>query len=59
MVDYLSLNNQAWVWKYLEEDANHEEMDSALEHGDITAVTDSSYFPERDKSRGAAAWLLE
>ena len=47
------------MWKYLEEDANHEEMARALEHGNITAVTDGSYFPERDKNRGAAAWVLE
>jgi hypothetical protein len=59
VVNYLSLNNQAWVWKYLEEDANHAEMARALEHGNITAVTEGSYFPERDKTRGAAAWVLE
>ena len=26
VVDYLSLNNQAWVWKYLEEDSDHAGM---------------------------------
>ena len=50
VVDYLSINNQAWVWKYLEEDANHAEMARALEHGNITAVMDGSYFPKRDKT---------
>jgi hypothetical protein len=59
VLDYLSLNNQAWVWKYIEEDANHAEMARALEHGNSTAITDGSYFPDRDKTRGAAAWVLE
>ena len=52
VVDYLSLNNQAWVWKYLEEDSDNAPLAWALEHGNITAVTEGSYFPEHDKTRG-------
>ena len=59
MVDYLLLNNQAWVWKYLVEESDHVDMAWALEHGNFMAVTDGLYFPGRDKTRGAAAWVLE
>ena len=39
--------------------ADHAGMAWSIEHGHVIVVSDGSYYHERDKTKGAAGWILE
>ena len=56
---FLRESGQEWVWRHLDKMADHAGMAWAIERGHVIAVTDGSYYHDRDQTKGAAGWILE